>query len=188
MDQSPDLRLATDTFLDRLHRVSSPQFELPTPCGDWDVAALINHVAAGSAMAVALVEGCSTEEAAPIMRTQVEGDLLAACRQHLSQAVAALEGPIDADTVVHHPIGDVPASQLLSFRVGDLTIHSWDLSRATGMDEVLPAALVERSWQDLKPLEPIIGSIGIFGEGPSGALEDEGDLLAQLLDLTGRRP
>ena len=188
MDQSPDLRLATDTFLDRLHRVSSPQFELPTPCGDWNVAELINHVAAGSAMAVALVDGCSTEEASAIMRTSVEGDLLAECRHLLSQAVAALEGPIADDAVVHHPIGDVPASQLVAFRVGDLTIHSWDLSRATGMDEALPATLVERAWADFKPIESFIGTIGLFGDGPTGKLEVEVDLQAQLLDLTGRRP
>ena len=90
--------------------------------------------------------------------------------------------------MVHHPIGDVPASQLVAFRVGDLTIHSWDLSRATGMDEALPATLVERAWADFKPIESFIGTIGLFGDGPSGKLEVEVDLQAQLLDLTGRRP
>ncbi len=188
MDQSPDLRLATDTFLDRLHRVTEAQFDLPTPCEGWSVADLINHVTVGSEMAAALVAGCSTQEAAAIMGSRVEGDLLASCRSGLSEAVAALEGPIESDTVVHHPIGDVPASQLLAFRIGDLAVHSWDLSRATGMDEALPSSLVERAWSDLKPMEAILGSVGVFGAGPSGSLEVEVDLQIQLLDLTGRRP
>jgi uncharacterized protein (TIGR03086 family) len=188
MDQSPDLRLATDTFLDRLHRVSEAQFSLPTPCEGWNVGDLIGHVAAGSKMAVALVGGCTTEEASAAIAGPIEGDLIATCRANLGEAVTALEGPIAPDVIVHHPIGDVPAEQLLSFRIGDLAIHSWDLARATGMDEELPAALVERAWADLKPMEAIIGSVGVFGAGPSGSLDGEVDLLIQLLDLTGRRP
>ncbi len=187
MELSTDLRLATDAFLDRLHRISTAQFDLDTPCEGWNVADLINHVAVGSAMAVALVEGASTEEAAAIMSSRVEGELVAVCRHQLSAAVSALEGPIAHEDIVHHPVGDVPASQLLSFRIGDLTLHSWDLSRATGMNEALPQALVERSWADFSPMEPFIGSIGMFGDGPSGLLGEDADLQARLLDLTGRR-
>ena len=188
MDHSSDLRLATDTFLDRLHRVSEAQFDLPTPCEGWNVRDLINHVAVGSQMAVALVNGCTTEEAAAIIGGQTEGDLLASCRARLDEVIAAVEGPIADDVIVHHPIGDVPVSQLVSFRIGDLALHSWDLSRATGMNEALPPELVERAYADFKPLEAIIGSIGLFGEGPSGTLEAGVGRQIQLLDLTGRRP
>ena len=52
----------------------------------------------------------------------------------------------------------------------------------------MPATLVERAWADFKPIESFIGTIGLFGDGPSGKLEVEVDLQAQLLDLTGRRP
>jgi len=188
MEPSPELRLATDTFLDRLHRVSTAQFDLATPCEGWDVADLVNHVAVGSAMAVALLAGASTDEAKSIIDSRVEGDLLAECRHQLSAAVAAFEGAVDSDQIVHHPVGDVPAAQLLSFRIGDLTLHSWDLSRATGMDESLPMSLVERAWADFAPMEPFIGSIGLFGAGPSGSLDGTAGLQERLLDLSGRRP
>jgi uncharacterized protein (TIGR03086 family) len=188
MDTSPDLRLATDTFLERLDRVSEEQVSRTTPCEGWDVGQLIDHVTAGSAMAVALMAGCSTEEAQATMGAAVEGDRFEACRRQLGLAVAALEGPTAPETIVHHPIGDVSAAQLLAFRIGDLTIHSWDLSRALGFDETLPAALVERAWADLSPMAGFIGSVGVFGEGPSGSLDDSTLLQARLLDLSGRRP
>ena len=148
MDQSPDLRLATDTFLDRLHRVSSPQFELPTPCGDWDVAALINHVAAGSAMAVALVEGCSTEEAATIMRTQVEGDLLAV-----------------------HQTAEARSGQIIVARIADeVTVKR--LQRYENHIELLPAhpdfePIIVRPGEDGFAIEGLV--VGLIRDGLAGA-------------------
>jgi hypothetical protein len=37
-------------------------------------------------------------------------------------------------------------------------------------------------------MAPIIGQIGIFGEGPSGTVGEDAPLQERLLDLTGRRP
>ncbi len=53
------------------------------------------------------------------------------------------------------------------FRVGDLTADSWDLARAVAADELLDPELGAAVWDDLEPLAPMIGSIGVFGDGPS---------------------
>jgi hypothetical protein len=89
---------------------------------------------------------------------------------------------------VHHPIGDVTGSQLLGFRIGDATLHSWDLARALGIDETLEPELVESVWGQLEPISAIIGEIGVFGDGPSGTVGEDAELQLRLLDLTGRRP
>jgi len=45
-------------------------------------------------------------------------------------------GASDAtERIVHHPAMDMPGAQLLGFRIGGLTLHAWDLARASGGDE-----------------------------------------------------
>jgi uncharacterized protein (TIGR03086 family) len=188
MEHTPDLIDATATFLARLDQVSEVQLADLTPCDGWTVAGLLGHVTVGNLMTVALVNGATTAEATALISAPSEGDVVARCRSTLNEQVAALEGPIAADAIVHHPMGDIPASQLLEFRIMDLVLHAWDLSRALEMDETLPEALVERVYALIKPMESFIGQIGIFGEGPSGDVAESASLQVALLDLTGRRP
>jgi len=93
----------------------------------------------------------------------------------------------DWDEVVHHPVGDVAASQLLGFRTGDLTLHAWDLATAIGVDARISVDLATVVYESMKPMEPFIGQIGLFGQGPSGDVGDDADVRQRLLDLTGRR-
>ena len=85
-------------------------------------------------------------------------------------------------------MGDLPGSAVLGFRIGDLTLHAWDLATAVGGTEELPEALVEKVWADLEPLSDNIATIGIFGDGPSGDVPEDAPLQTRLLDLVGRRP
>ena len=90
--------------------------------------------------------------------------------------------------MVHHTIGDVPASRLLEFRIGDLTLHAWDLATAIGVDDGIPDDLAAVVLGQILPMAPFIGEIGIFGTGPSGSVGEDAPALTRLLDLTGRRP
>ena len=182
------LELATATFADRLAAVGADQWDLPTPCDEWSVRDLVGHVVGGSAMAVALAEGASMEDAIAVFTgTDLADDATAQFAAVGAEQLAALSVDGMPEQIVHHPMGDIPGEMLLGFRIGDLTIHSWDLARATGGDETLPDALVEATWASLSPMAPMIGSTGVFGEGPSGGAADA-PLQAQLLDLAGRRP
>jgi uncharacterized protein (TIGR03086 family) len=188
MEPLDALGLATTTFVDVLTRVSDAQLHLPTPCAEWDVAALIAHVTMGSEMAIALLDGASQEEALAYRDREFGGDdPVSACRASVDAQMVRLLAASDWDAVVHHPVGDVPASQLLSFRTGDLTLHAWDLATAIGVDPGLPGDLAVVVYESMVPMAPFIGQIGLFGEGPSGELGDDADVERRLLDLTGRR-
>lgn len=171
-----------------LATVDGSAWDLATPCEGWTVARLVEHVVGGEQMTVALLHGATAEEARRPVAT------LAPAEASTRFATAALEvetafcEPAALARTVHHPIGDVSATQLLGFRVGDLTVHSWDLARAVAADELLDPELVAAVWDDLEPLAPMIGSIGVFGDGPSGDVGDGAGLQLRLLDLTGRRP
>ena len=188
MEPLDALDLATSTFVDVLTQVADAQLHLPTPCAEWDVAALVEHVTMGSEMAIALIDGASQDEAMAFLDREFGGDdPIQSCRAAIGAQAVRLRTVTDWDAVVHHPVGDVPATQLLGFRTGDLTLHAWDLATAIGTDARLPADLAAVVYESMKPMEPFIGQIGLFGEGPSGELGDDADVAQRLLDLTGRR-
>ena len=182
------LDLASSVFLDVLVQVDDARLGLSTPCDDWDVADLIDHVTMGDEMAVALLDGATREEAMAFLDREFAGeDAVSSCRASVGAQMVRMRAVTDWEGIVHHPVGDVPAAQLVGFRSGDLTLHAWDLATAIGVDARLPGELVAVVYENMAPMEPFIGQIGLFGQGPSGSVDEGADLELRLLDLTGRR-
>ena len=165
------------------------QWDLPTPCPDWNVTELLGHVIAGSRMSAAIAAGASRGEAIDVLSTEFIGDdpLAALDTALVLQEDALVDSAVD-ERICQHPAGDMPGSQLRSFRIGDLLVHHWDLARATGGDETLDADVAQLVWDDISPMAPVIAQLGVFGDGPSGTVADDAPLQERLLDLMGRRP
>jgi len=188
MTQLDDLKKAHDEITVRAKSIRSDQWGLPTPCEKWTVRHLVTHVVEGSNMAVLLLQGASAEESLQVFGVD-HHDLVAELEAALAREAEAFATPGAFEMTVHHPgAGDLPGAVFCGFRTGDCLLHSWDLARATGADESLPGDLVQTIWESLQPLAPVIGTLGVFGEGPSGNVGEDASLQARLLDLTGRRP
>ncbi|MEZ5142306.1 MAG: TIGR03086 family metal-binding protein [Acidimicrobiales bacterium] len=189
MEHFDALTVAAAEFERRLRAVRDDQWDVPTPCEDWTVRELVRHVVGGNRMSVALLDGASRDEALGLLAGVDLGD------DPVATFVAAAQAQLEAfradgalERTCHHPAGDMPAAQIIGFRIGDLTLHAWDLARAIGADESLDADLVQEVWDGLQPLAPIIGQIGMFGDGPSGDVPEDAPLQVRMLDLVGRRP
>ena len=72
------------------------------------------------------------------------------------------------------------------FILGDVLIHSWDLARATGLDETLDAVEVARMFDGLQGIDEILRQGGQYG--PKIDPGEDADLQTQLIAFTGRRP
>jgi len=80
----------------------------------------------------------------------------------------------------------VAASDYLREQVSDVTIHSWDLARATAADESLDPALIEAVWTVFEPQRDTLEASGLFASPiPS---DENAPLQTRLLALTGRDP
>lgn len=173
----------------RVAAIAADQWDLATPCSNWTVRDLVVHLVEGSAMAVSLLEGATAQEAHAGFGVAHGPDLPVELAAALAAELTAFARPDAFDTTVHHPsAGDVPGAVLFQFRTGDYLLHSWDIARAMGADEDLPENLVSTVWESLQPMVPFIGTIGVFGTGPSGDVADDAPLQRRLLDLSGRRP
>ena len=140
-------------------------------------------------MAALLVDGGTRAEAeALFVDATLPDDVMAEFEAGADAQAAAFAAPGAMDRITEHPAGDFPVPLLLGFRIGDWTVHAWDLARAIGADETLPEELVAHVWEGIEPLGPILAASGRFGDGASGAIGEQAPLQTRLLDATGRRP
>ena len=190
MDRIETLSRARAQFESRLHLVRDDQWATPTPCEGWTVHDLVLHAVGGNRMTDVLLHGGTREEAiaAATDPDALGEDALGAFARSADAQAAAFGQPGVFERVVPHPAFDMPVTQLFGFRVGDLTIHSWDLARAIGADEELDPDVVAVVFDSLAPLAEVLPASGVFGTGPSGTVGDDAPLQQRMLDLSGRRP
>ena len=170
MEPLDAIAAASSTFVGVLDQVGTDQLGAADPVrGAGTCAALLGHVIMGDRMAIALLgRGHAPTRPGSCSDQSFGDDAVALCRDSVSAQLDRAGAVTDWDAIVHHLVGDVPAGQLLQFRIGDLTLHAWDLATALGTDLVIPDELAEGIYESLQPMAPFIGEIGIFGSGPSG--------------------
>jgi uncharacterized protein (TIGR03086 family) len=185
MDDLEALSCATEEFRRRLDAVGADQWHASTPCGNWDVTALVEHVSGGNRMGELLLHGADAKTSIDGARSILGSDLVPAFEQTSADQIAAFAEPGAMERTVHHIVMDMPGSMLLMFRTTDLTVHAWDLAKGIGADEAFDPDLVASIWTRLEPVAPLLSAGGMFNE-PSGVLPAGASIQDTLLHATGR--
>ncbi|MFN8019250.1 MAG: TIGR03086 family metal-binding protein [Acidimicrobiales bacterium] len=174
-----------EAFAAHLAAVPGDGWGWPTPCVEWDVRALVNHVVGENRWLPPLLEGATVADVGDAL----DGDLLGA-DPHTAwdgSARAALDAVrvVDLDRIVHLSFADVPASEYLWQLTADLLVHAWDLAHATGQAESIPADVVAPVADWFDSAEDLYRGAGVIGP----AVEvDSRDPFAVLLGRFGRDP
>jgi uncharacterized protein (TIGR03086 family) len=161
------------------------QLASSTPCAEWDVRGLLNHIISGNWWAAELATGKTIADVGDRLDGDVVGgDPLAAYDSSAAAADAAFcaPGAMAAPCAVSY--GPVPGEVYAGHRILDVAIHGWDLAVATGQDATLDPGLVEGCWEVITPQLDLLQGSGMFGTAaspPSGA-----DRQTQLLAALGR--
>ncbi len=191
MEAIEALRITREEFGSRLGQVTPDQWDLPTPCPEWDVRQLVNHMLLGTRMAVQLLGGVSREEVLAGLNDDLmtdSEDPVADFDELADQMHAGFATPGGLEGTVPHPMGDIPRVQFIGFRIADYGAHAWDLARAIGADTNLDPGVVQYMWDDIQPMAAMLPETGMFGDGPSGNLGEDAPLQDRYIDLIGRRP
>lgn len=174
------LRTAHSEFATRIASVDD--WDAPTPDTDWNIRDLVAHVTEDQQWVPELLAGRTTPEAKLAIAPLGE-DLVSEWNRYSEVALAAWEAA-DLEATVHLSYDTVKASDYLAEQVGDITIHTWDLARATGTDEELDDDLVDAVWTVFQPQAGQLESSGLFA--PAVVVADDAPLRIRLLALTGR--
>jgi uncharacterized protein (TIGR03086 family) len=159
--------------------ISADQLDRPTPCADFTVRGVLEHMVGGATMFAAAYRGEASVE--PDM-----SDVLGAIGPTLQDLGAALNAPGALDATIAAPFGEVPGDAFARFVVLDGLVHGWDLAQATG--------------QPYDPPADLVGEADAFARGQLDALRDGQTFAAaveppagatpieRLVAYTGRRP
>jgi uncharacterized protein (TIGR03086 family) len=187
MSEAKDLfARAVGEFDRRVKRVGSDQWNDQTPCTEWRVRDLVNHLVYEDKWAPPILAGKTIEEVGDAF----EGDLLgqdpkSAWTGAAQEAIGAVGRERTDERTVHVSFGDIKGRHYISQLLCDHVIHAWDLARGIGDDERLDPELVEFAYNYLKPQAQAWRSPGVFG--PEVEVDPETDLQTKLLGLSGRR-
>jgi len=113
--------------------IARSQFELPTPCDEWNVRQVLEHIIGGNRR----IAGDP-----PAVGEDVIGDdLPAAYAGSASGSLVAFSADGAMDRLFMLSIGEVPGSLAVLARSTDQLAHAWDLARATGVSTDLAPEL-----------------------------------------------
>ena len=118
--------------------ISADQLDQPTPCADFTVRGVLEHMIGGATAFAAAYRGETPHE--PDLSEPLTGFLAA-----LQDLDASMHAPGALDRTVAAPFGELPGETFARFVVLDGLVHGWDMATATGQpyepsDELVAAA------------------------------------------------
>jgi len=151
-----------------------------TPCEEWTVRDLLNHM-------IGVVAGIGASAAGePRPEFVLADDPASQFESAARSTLAAWRAPGVLERTVDGPAGPMPGKVLASINLLDTATHTWDLATATGQPSELPdavaSAAMEASRMVVSPaLRP--GRFAPEQQTPAGASPT-----AQLVAFLGRTP
>lgn len=178
---------ASDVFRDRVITIGPDQWDRSTPCSEWDVRMLVNHVAVEDMWAPSLLAGRTIAEVGDTFDgDQLGHDPAEVVIEAVEAAQTAAAEPGVETRTVHLSYGDDTAGEYLMQMFTDNLVHAWDVAAATDGDRKLPADLVAAcaNWSESK--QAMFRSAGVLGEPVP--VPADADAQSRLLAAFGRDP
>ncbi|MEO6943555.1 MAG: TIGR03086 family metal-binding protein [Lacisediminihabitans sp.] len=157
-------------------------WDAPTPDTEWNVRMLVTHVVQEQQWVPQLLAGRTVQQAKRHLG-RLSDDLRAEWRLYSLAATAAWD-EAKPGTRVRLSYDTVPVLDYLREQTSDVTIHAWDLARATGADESIDPALIEAVWTVFEPQKETLSASGLYALPVR--LADDAPLQSRLLAVTGR--
>jgi uncharacterized protein (TIGR03086 family) len=174
-----------DAWTRLVEGVGDDQWQLPTPCTEWSVRDLVNHVVGEDLWTAPLVGGSTIEDVGDRFDGDVLGDdPVARAGAAGAEATTAVAERLPNGGTVHLSYGEEQLDEYVQQLVADHLVHGWDLAVATGADAALDPELVDAVAGWFAEREELYRSAGAIGERGTA----DPDPQSQLIAAFGRDP
>jgi len=171
--------------------VSEEQWDLPTPCTDWTVRQLVNHLVGGDRLTTLVLRGAALSPLDQLGSRgsvdQLGDDPATAYRTSADELLAALRAPDVLDRAHTLPVGTLPGPAVVHVRTVETLVHGWDLARATGRPPPWADELVEQELEFSRDLLRRLPE-GRQPFAPSQPVDGDAPAIDRLAALLGRAP
>lgn len=168
------------------------QHDQATPCTDFTVSDVINHLAFGfemtrrSGVREAWDPDWKPDDIAPALVGVPADQWASVCALEAPRAARAWSHPDSWDGESSMGSAQMPAQSVGSLMTAEFVVHGWDLAAATGRDFDPPADVVQAAITGIEPMLEMGRDGGWYD--PAVAIADGAPALHQLLAMTGRDP
>ena len=152
------------------------QLDVETPCDEWVVRDLLSHMLETQHYFVASAQGQEASPPSPTPTTTLSKDPVADFERARAETLRTFGEPGVIEKT----------GPSLGIAFSDQLLHGWDLARATGQDEEMPAGLPEAAYKMIHGRFTDEQRKGIFK--PEVAVAADASAQERLLAYTGRQP
>jgi uncharacterized protein (TIGR03086 family) len=178
---------ALDEIDTHMHAIREEQWSGPTPCTEWNVRDLVDHIVYETLWVPDLLDGKTLAE----VGDRYEGDRLGAdpvaawSRAYVAARAAAISDDALAGTV-HTSGGETAADEYMSEMLADAVIHGWDLAQSIDGTCAIDPVTAEELLDWYGPFAERMRAYGSMADpvevGP------DADAATRLIAMSGRTP
>lgn len=145
------LASTSGTFIDACGSIQVRQWELPTPCSEWGLRQLVDHVIGGNRFTILILGGASGQDAldAAVASFDRDDDARSSAASSANEQLDAFRSPSALDAPCSHLDALLTGRQLLRIRIHELIIHTWDIMETIGPPALIQPELVKWTIEEL---------------------------------------
>jgi len=170
-------------------RVRPHQLSLPTPCAEWDVRRLIEHLVEGNEMFTrAAVDPARAPAQAGADDPGPGDDPFEAYARSTEAVRRAWRQPGVLEREIYGPFGTLPGHVVVRMHFVDHLVHGWDVAKATGQDTTIDETLARAAYEEMTAaLDPSSRRAGL-PFGPEVPCPRDAPVHERLVAFLGRHP
>ena len=155
---------------------AAANLDAPTPCDDWDVRTLLNHMLDTQHFFVGAARGEEVSPPSPSPPELIGDDAVAAFDRARAETLSTFAEPGVIEKT----------GPSLGIAFSDLLLHGWDLAKATGQDATMPEGLPAAGYEMIHGRFTDEQRKGVFN--PEITVAPDASPQDKLLAYTGRDP